>query len=83
MLEKMTIEEVSKLTKLPIEEIEKLVIISKDEEEHSWAFLLFYFIKKQFTNKHKQLKIAFHKINYSTAFYISEDALHPIIYNTL
>ena len=35
MLEKMTIEEVSKITKLPIEEIEKLVIISKDEEEHS------------------------------------------------
>ena len=35
MLEDMPIEEVSKITKLPIEEIEKLVIISKDEEEHS------------------------------------------------
>ncbi len=35
MLEDMPIEEVSKITKLSIEEIEKLVIISKDEEEHS------------------------------------------------
>ena len=35
MLEKMTIEEVSKITKLSIEEIKKIVISSKDEEEHS------------------------------------------------
>ena len=35
MLEKMTIEEVSKITKLPIEEIEKIVVSSKDEEECS------------------------------------------------
>ncbi len=35
MLEDMTIEEVSKLTKLPIEEIEKIVVSSKDEEECS------------------------------------------------
>ena len=33
MLEDMTIEEVSKITKLPIEEIEKIVFSSKDEEE--------------------------------------------------
>ena len=35
MLEDMTIEEVSKITKLPIEEIEKIVVSSKDEEENS------------------------------------------------
>ena len=35
MLEDMTIEEVSKITKLPIEEIEKIVDSSKDEEENS------------------------------------------------
>lgn len=35
MLEDMTIEEVSKITKLPIEEIEKIVDFSKDEEENS------------------------------------------------
>jgi len=35
MLEDMTIEEVSKITKLSIEEIEKIVDSSKDEEENS------------------------------------------------